>query len=129
MFESVVEYLEEIKEQLLTPIDAFADDDEGEDTPVENEEDDEEEDDEDDEDEDDEEGKDPLDVLREEYKNTPEGQKLVHHYEECAARVQKAKEEPGYEELDYKEDCVEEFLHLQHYLDSHTSPRLFSKLK
>lgn len=93
------------------------------------EEDDEDEDDEDDEDEDEDEAVDQLDELREECKQKPEGQSVVHHYMECAERVQKAQEQPGYEDLEYKEDCVEEFFHLQHYLDSCVAPRLFNKLK
>lgn len=48
---------------------------------------------------------------------------------ECAERVHKQQEQPGYEDLEYKEDCVEEFFHLQHYLDSCAAPRLFNKLK
>lgn len=48
---------------------------------------------------------------------------------ECVERVQKAKEDPNYEDLENKEDCVEEFFHLQHYLDECAAPRLFSQLK
>lgn len=48
---------------------------------------------------------------------------------ECAERVKLEQAQPGYAELDHKEDCVEEFFHLQHYLDSCASPRLFDKLK
>lgn len=88
---------------------------------------DEDEDDEDDEDED--EAKDQYDELKEECLNTEKGKELHHHYLECAERVQKQKEQPGYEDLEHKEDCVEEFFHLQHYLDSCAAPRLFSKLK
>ena len=89
----------------------------------------EEEDEDEDEDEDEEEGVDQLDALREECKNTEEGKHLVHHYMECVERVTKQQEDPEYENLDYKEDCVEEFFHLQHYLDSCAAPRLFDKLK
>lgn len=100
---------------------------------IENDEDDEDEeddyeDDEDDEEEEEEEG-DQLDRLRDQCSNTARGQELKHHYLECSERVQKQKEDPNYADLDYKEDCVEEFFHLQHYLDECASPRLFSKLK
>ncbi|KAK9365771.1 hypothetical protein V1509DRAFT_632094 [Lipomyces kononenkoae] len=33
---------------------------------------------------------------------------LKHHYDECVERVTKAQEEPGYEDLEHKEDCIEE---------------------
>ncbi|CAI4061146.1 hypothetical protein SKDZ_06G1000 [Saccharomyces kudriavzevii ZP591] len=97
---------------------------------AEEEDEDEDEDDEDDDEDDDEEAvTDQLEDLREHFKNTEEGKPLVHHYEECAERVKTQQQQPGYEDLDHKEDCVEEFFHLQHYLDSATAPRLFDKLK
>ena len=99
------------------------DEDEGEDE-------DEDEDDDDDEDEEEEEEvTDQLEDLREHFKNTEEGKALVHHYEECAERVKIQQQQPGYADLEHKEDCVEEFFHLQHYLDTATAPRLFDKLK
>ncbi|CAI6491031.1 Qcr6p [Saccharomyces cerevisiae x Saccharomyces kudriavzevii VIN7] len=93
------------------------------------EEDEDEDEDDEDEDEDEEAVTDQLEDLREHFKNTEEGKPLVHHYEECAERVKTQQQQPGYEDLDHKEDCVEEFFHLQHYLDSATAPRLFDKLK
>ncbi|CAI4039313.1 hypothetical protein SMKI_07G2960 [Saccharomyces mikatae IFO 1815] len=91
--------------------------------------DDDDEDDDEDEDEEEEEVTDQLEDLREHFKNTEEGKALVHHYEECAERVKIQQQQPGYADLDHKEDCVEEFFHLQHYLDTATAPRLFDKLK
>lgn len=93
--------------------------------------DDEDEDDEDeDEDEDEEEeGGDPLDTLREECAQHESIKPYVHHYQECVERVTKEQEEPDYEDKDYKEDCVEEFFHLQHHLNDCVAPRLFHKLK
>lgn len=99
-----------------------AGDDEGEDE-------DEDDDEDEDEDDEDEEATDQLDTLKEECQNTPEGKTLVHHLQECSERVLKASQEPGYEEQEHKEDCVEEFFHLQHYLDSCAAPRLFNQLK
>ncbi|MBQ5153884.1 hypothetical protein EGM85_11570 [Macrococcus caseolyticus] len=92
------------------------------------EDDDEDEDDEDDEDEDEDELKDPLDTLREKYSNTV-CHSFKHHFDECVERVTQQMEEPDYEDRDYKEDCVEEFFHLQHCLNDNIVPVLFSKLK
>ncbi|CCK72740.1 ubiquinol--cytochrome-c reductase subunit 6 KNAG_0L01200 [Huiozyma naganishii CBS 8797] len=122
MLSTVLEYIDDIREQ-LSPLVARAEDEDAE-----AEEDEEEDEDEDDEDEEEEAG-DQLDKIRAQCAETPEGEELKHHYLECAERVEKAKGEPGYEDLDYKEDCIEEFFHLQHYLDSCASPRLFSNLK
>ncbi|KAK9389334.1 ubiquinol-cytochrome C reductase hinge domain-containing protein [Lipomyces mesembrius] len=52
-----------------------------------------------------------------------------HHFDDCVERVIKASEEPGYEDLDYKEDCVEEFFHLSHCVNECTAPTLFRALK
>lgn len=131
MISSITEYLEELKESFVPTVakaeddvDEEKEDDGGDD----DEDDDEDEDDEDDEDEEEEVG-DQFDELREECKNTPEGQNYAHHYMECVERVHKAEEQPGYEDAEYKEDCVEEFFHLQHYVDNCAAPRLFNKLK
>lgn len=93
--------------------------------------DEEEEDDEDDEDDDDEEeeGEDQFDALKKECAELPSIKPYVHHYEECVERVTKEQEEPGYEDKHYKEDCVEEFFHLQHALNDCAAPKLFFKLK
>ena len=125
MISSITAYLEGLKDAFVPTV-AKAEEDVEED--VDEDEEDEDEDDED-EDQDEEEQGDQLDALREECKATEEGKHLVHHYLECAERVAKAQEQPGYEDLPYKEDCVEEFFHLQHYLDECAAPRLFDKLK
>ncbi|KAK9239335.1 ubiquinol-cytochrome C reductase hinge domain-containing protein [Lipomyces kononenkoae] len=52
-----------------------------------------------------------------------------HHYDECVERVTKATEEPGYEDLDHKEDCIEEFFHLSHCVNECAAPILFRQLK
>lgn len=145
MLELVGEYWEQLKITVVPVVAAAEDDDneqheekaaEGEEKEEENGDEDEDEDeDEDDDDDDDEDGEeeeevtDQLEDLREHFKNTEEGKALVHHYEECAERVKIQQQQPGYADLEHKEDCVEEFFHLQHYLDTATAPRLFDKLK
>ncbi|AJV23419.1 CLL_collapsed_G0017150.mRNA.1.CDS.1 [Saccharomyces cerevisiae] len=145
MLELVGEYWEQLKITVVPVVAAAEDDDneqheekaaEGEEKEEENgdedegEDEDEDEDDDDDEDEEEEEEvTDQLEDLREHFKNTEEGKALVHHYEECAERVKIQQQQPGYVDLEHKEDCVEEFFHLQHYLDTATAPRLFDKLK
>ncbi|KAK9495150.1 ubiquinol-cytochrome C reductase hinge domain-containing protein [Lipomyces doorenjongii] len=52
-----------------------------------------------------------------------------HHFDDCVERVTKASEEPGYEDLDYKEDCIEEFFHLSHCVNECAAPTLFRALK
>ncbi|GMM36598.1 ubiquinol--cytochrome-c reductase subunit 6 [Saccharomycopsis crataegensis] len=96
---------------------------------VEEEEEEEEEDEEDEDDEDEEEAEDPLDKLRAECTTTSECAKYVHHYQECVERVTKEQEEEGYAEKSYKEDCIEEFFHLQHCINDCAAPKLFYKLK
>lgn len=138
------EYWEQLKETVVPVVAAAEDDDneqheeeggeekEEEDKEEDKDEDEDEDEDEDDDDEDEEEEEavtDQLEDLREHFKNTEEGKVLVHHFEECAERVKVQQQQPGYEDLAHKEDCVEEFFHLQHYLDECTSPRLFDKLK
>nr|CAI6543465.1 ADM_HP1_G0018200.mRNA.1.CDS.1 [Saccharomyces cerevisiae] len=145
MLELVGEYWEQLKITVVPVVAAAEDDDneqheekaaEGEEKEEENgdedegEDEDEDKDDDDDEDEEEEEEvTDQLEDLREHFKNTEEGKALVHHYEECAERVKIQQQQPGYADLEHKEDCVEEFFHLQHYLDTATAPRLFDKLK
>jgi ubiquinol-cytochrome c reductase subunit 6 len=48
---------------------------------------------------------------------------------ECAERVTKAQEDPNYADAEYKEDCVEEFFHLHHYINECAAPKLFDHLK
>lgn len=142
MLELVGEYWEQLKITVVPVVAAAEDDDneqheekaaEGEEKEEENgdedEDEDEDEDDDDDDEDEEEEVTDQLEDLREHFKNTEEGKALVHHYEECAERVKIQQQQPGYADLEHKEDCVEEFFHLQHYLDTATAPRLFDKLK
>lgn len=143
MLELVGEYWEQLKITVVPVVAAAEDDDneqheekaaEGEEKEEENGDEDEDEEDEDDDDDDEDEEEeeevtDQLEDLREHFKNTEEGKALVHHYEECAERVKIQQQQPGYADLEHKEDCVEEFFHLQHYLDTATAPRLFDKLK
>ena len=90
------------------------------------EEEEEEEEDEDDDDED--EPEDPNPALREQ---AAEGvcHSFKHHFEECVERVTAAQEEPDYAEREYKEDCVEEFFHLEHCINDQTAGSLFKLLK
>ncbi|ODV93065.1 hypothetical protein PACTADRAFT_5391 [Pachysolen tannophilus NRRL Y-2460] len=89
----------------------------------------EEDEDEDDEDEDEEEAADPLDKLKKECSESTKCTPYLHHFHECTERVTKEQEEPGYAEKEHKEDCVEEFFHLQHCANDCVAPKLFYKLK
>lgn len=93
----------------------------------ENDEDEDEDEDEDDDDED--EIKDPMDTLREECANSAPCKPFNHHFHECVERVTKEMEEEDYAHKEYKEDCIEEFFHLQHCVNDCVSPTLFYKLK
>ncbi|CUM64737.1 uncharacterized protein PRCAT00002348001 [Priceomyces carsonii] len=90
---------------------------------------DEEDEEEDDEDDEEEESEDPLDGMRAECASIPACKPFGHHYEECVERVTKEQQEEGYEHKAYKEDCVEEFFHLQHCINDCVAPKLFYKLK
>ncbi|EGW31571.1 uncharacterized protein SPAPADRAFT_62185 [Spathaspora passalidarum NRRL Y-27907] len=81
------------------------------------------------EEEDEEELVDPLDTLREECEKTEVCKPFAHHFHECVERVTKEQEDEDYHKKDYKEDCVEEFFHLQHCVNDCVAPRLFHKLK
>ncbi|GMG53561.1 unnamed protein product [Ambrosiozyma monospora] len=91
--------------------------------------DDDEEDDDEDDDDDEDEAEDQFDVLRKECAQTKDCSHYVHHYQSCVERVTKEMEEEDYATKDYKEDCVEEFFHLQHCINECAAPKLFSKLK
>ncbi|GMM27636.1 ubiquinol--cytochrome-c reductase subunit 6 [Martiniozyma asiatica (nom. inval.)] len=93
------------------------------------EEEEEEEEDEDEDEDEEEEAQDQFDILKKECESLPSVKPYLHHYEECIERVTKEQEEPDYEEKLYKEDCVEEFFHLQHALLECAAPKLFTKLK
>lgn len=70
-----------------------------------------------------------MDALREECKNTPACHPFDHHFQHCVEKVLKEQEEDDYHSKDYKEDCVEEFFHLEHCINDCVAPRLFHKLK
>lgn len=72
---------------------------------------------------------DPLDGLREECGKAPACAHAAHHFQECVERVTKEMEEPDYHEKAYKEDCIEEFFHLEHCINDCVAPKLFYKLK
>ncbi|ODQ68051.1 Non-heme 11 kDa protein of cytochrome bc1 complex [Nadsonia fulvescens var. elongata DSM 6958] len=89
---------------------------------------DEDDEDEDDEDEEDEEVEDPYPALRQKAAETV-CHSFKHHFDECVERVAKSQQDPNYEQLEYKEDCVEEFFHLEHCINDNTANALFSKLR
>ncbi|ANZ73203.1 BA75_01320T0 [Komagataella pastoris] len=95
----------------------------------EKEEEDDEEEEEDEDDEDEEEEEDQLEVLKKQCQDTPKCKPYLHHLHECIERVTKEQEEDGYDEKEYKEDCVEEFFHLEHCINDCAAPQLFYKLK
>ncbi|KAK9465108.1 ubiquinol-cytochrome C reductase hinge domain-containing protein [Lipomyces arxii] len=79
-----------------------------------------------------EEEEDPEDTfpaIREECAETKICHPFKHHFDECVERVTKASEEEGYEDLEYKEDCIEEFFHLSHCVNDCAAPKLFATLK
>ncbi|KAJ8101235.1 ubiquinol-cytochrome C reductase hinge domain-containing protein [Lipomyces tetrasporus] len=85
--------------------------------------------DDDDEEEEDEEPEDIMPKIQQKCANSSICHEYKHHFDECVERVTKAQEEPGYEDLEYKEDCVEEFFHLSHCVNDCTAPTLFRALK
>lgn len=72
---------------------------------------------------------DPLNELREECGKAPACVDATHHFHECVKRVTEEMEEPDYNDKAYKEDCVEEFFHLEHLINDCVAPKLFYKLK
>ncbi|KAK9321974.1 ubiquinol-cytochrome C reductase hinge domain-containing protein [Lipomyces orientalis] len=85
--------------------------------------------DEEDEEEEEEEPEDIMPKIQQKCANSSICHEYKHHFDECVERVTKAQEEPGYEDLEYKEDCVEEFFHLSHCVNECTAPTLFRALK
>ncbi|ODQ46643.1 hypothetical protein PICMEDRAFT_11628 [Pichia membranifaciens NRRL Y-2026] len=125
----VTAHAEEPVEEVPETVEADAEEGEAsEDGDADEDDEDEDEDDDDEDDDDDEEAEDQYDALKGECAELPSVKPFVHHYEECVERVTKEQEEPGYEGKHYKEDCVEEFFHLQHALTACAAPKLFSKL-
>lgn len=113
----------EVQEEVTEAEEIEAEKDEAE------EEDEDEDEDDDEDDEDEEEAVDPFDELKEECAKTDTCAPHVHHFHECVERVTAEMEEPDYAHKAYKEDCVEEFFHLQHCVNDCAAPRLFYKLK
>ncbi|RMD44125.1 hypothetical protein DV735_g1016, partial [Chaetothyriales sp. CBS 134920] len=58
---------------------------------------------------------------------TTECHSVKHHFDECVERVTAQHEDPEYKGP--KEDCVEEFFHLQHCVTACAAPKLWKALK
>lgn len=84
-------------------------------------------DEEEEEEEEEEEPEDPKPKLEEECAKSAQCAPAKHHYEECAERVTRQHENPNHKGP--KEDCVEEFFHLQHCATQCAAPKLFRQLK
>lgn len=79
------------------------------------------------EEEEEEEAEDIKPKLEEECAKSAQCASLKHHYQECAERVTAQHENPDHKGP--KEDCVEEFFHLQHCATQCAAPKLFRQLK
>ncbi|KAK5087629.1 Cytochrome b-c1 complex subunit 6, mitochondrial [Exophiala xenobiotica] len=88
---------------------------------------DDEEEEEEDEEEEEEEPEDPKPKLEEECAKSAGCIGYKHHYQECVERVTAQQEDESYKGP--KEDCVEEFFHLQHCATQCAAPKLFKMLK
>jgi hypothetical protein len=70
----------------------------------------------------------PLDILTSDAMNhSCPAEK--HHFDECAARVAHAAENPDENHHGHAEDCAEEFLHLMHCVDNKIAEPLFRQLR
>jgi len=65
--------------------------------------------------------------LEEECANSTQCKPAKHHFDECVERVTRQQEDP--DAKGPKEDCVEEFFHLQHCATQCAAPKLFRELK
>ncbi|KAL1965061.1 hypothetical protein VTN77DRAFT_6121 [Rasamsonia byssochlamydoides] len=74
-----------------------------------------------------EEAEDPKPKLEEECINSAQCAPVKHHFDECVERVTRQQEDPDYKGP--KEDCVEEFFHLQHCATQCAAPKLWKILK
>ncbi|KAK9475346.1 ubiquinol-cytochrome C reductase hinge domain-containing protein [Dipodascopsis tothii] len=81
------------------------------------------------EEEEDEEPEDTFPAIQAECAETKVCHPFKHHFDECVERVTKAMEADDYEEQEHKEDCIEEFFHLQHCVTECAAPLLFKTLK
>jgi len=71
---------------------------------------------------------DPKPVLEEECARSAQCAGYKHHFDACVERVTAQQENPD-EHQGPKEDCVEEFFHLQHCATACAAPKLFKQLK
>ncbi|KAL9136406.1 MAG: hypothetical protein Q9175_002392 [Cornicularia normoerica] len=77
-----------------------------------------------------EEEEEPEDIkpkLEEECAKSAQCAPAKHHYDDCAERVTQQHQNPDHKGP--KEDCVEEFFHLQHCATQCAAPKLFRQLK
>ncbi|KIW63460.1 hypothetical protein PV04_10296 [Phialophora macrospora] len=84
-------------------------------------------DEEEEEEEEEEEPVDPKPLLEEECARSAQCQGYKHHFDECVERVTKQEEDADHKGP--KENCVEEFFHLQHCATQCAAPKLFKQLK
>jgi len=74
-----------------------------------------------------EEAEDPKPKLEEECANSSQCAPVKHHFEECVERVTRQQEDADNKAP--REDCVEEFFHLQHCATQCAAPKLWRMLK
>ncbi|KAA6411042.1 MAG: ubiquinol-cytochrome c reductase complex 17 kd [Lasallia pustulata] len=74
-----------------------------------------------------EEPEDPKPKIEEACAHSTQCAPAKHHYEECVERVTAQHSDPKHKGP--KEDCVEEFFHLQHCATQCAAPKLFRQLK
>jgi len=86
-------------------------------------------DDEEEEEEEEDEPVDPKPKLEEECAKSAQCQGYKHHFDECVERVTHHEENPEEHHKGPKENCVEEFFHLQHCATQCAAPKLFKQLK
>jgi len=72
---------------------------------------------------------DPKPALEEECAKSSQCRGYKHHYDECVERVTAHENDPEAHKGQHKEDCVEEFFHLQHCATQCAAPKLFKQLK
>ncbi|EHY60895.1 hypothetical protein ABEF92_005624 [Exophiala dermatitidis] len=84
-------------------------------------------DEEEEEEEEEEEPVDPKPKLEEDCARSAQCAGFKHHFDECVERVTAAQEDPDHKGP--KEDCVEEFFHLQHCATQCAAPKLWKQLK
>ncbi|EXJ70773.1 ubiquinol-cytochrome c reductase subunit 6 [Cladophialophora psammophila CBS 110553] len=70
---------------------------------------------------------DPKPKLEEDCARSAQCVGYKHHFDECVERVTQQEEDPDHKGP--KENCVEEFFHLQHCATQCAAPKLFKQLK